>query len=238
MAARYSQARGARSDPRVPSRAQDLGGVGVPPAALRARPLRAGDGAAGRSRAVQRALSPCPSRSPGARGGAGGGPSGTPSREEARARLLFVPAPGKARGSARKGGRAGQWVWSLALDPRFPQPLKAALASVPRGHGGPVGLGTLNLRPDSLPRPCTAWLGRRRAAGLSHRDSEVRLPPPILGLPTSLLGGGGWARTAEVALIPLSTRPVVTTTVMITPSPSASRARARRCRPSSIKFRN
>lgn len=53
-----------------------------------------------------------------------------------------------------------------------------------------MGLGTLNLRPDSLPRPCTAWLGRRRAAGLSHRDSEVRLPPPILGLPTSLLVGG------------------------------------------------
>lgn len=171
---------------------------------------------------------PLPPASPGAWGGGGRGPSGTPSRLRGKISATLCSCSRQSAGRSPGRGRDCQGGWSLAPHPRFPRALKPALASVPRGHGSPVGLGTLYPRPDSSHRPRAAWRGRRRAASLSHGDSRVGLLASHLGAPHVALGGGrGLGRNCSRGAHPLSSRPVVATTVITAPWPSASRARAR-----------
>lgn len=134
---------------------------------------------------------PLPPGSPGAWGGGGRGPSGTPSRLRGKISATLCSCSRQSAGRSPGRGRDCQGGWSLAPHPRFPRALKPALASVPRGHGSPVGLGTLYPRPDSSHRPRAAWRGRRRAASLSHGDSRVGLLASHLGAPHVALGGGG-----------------------------------------------
>lgn len=88
------------------------------PPALRTRPLRGGDSAAGRSRAVRWALSPSPSRVSGSLGrGDGRGPlwdAFQAEREELGYSLFLLQAkrgaqPGKGGGTA---SGAGPWLWT------------------------------------------------------------------------------------------------------------------------------
>lgn len=144
---------------------------------------------------------PLPPGSPGAWGGGGRGPSGTPSRLRGKISATLCSCSRQSAGRSPGRGRDCQGGWSLAPHPRFPRALKPALASVPRGHGSPVGLGTLYPRPDSSHRPRAAWRGRRRAASLSHGDSRVGLLASHLGAPHVALGGGrGLGRNCSRAL--------------------------------------
>lgn len=196
------QTRGARSDPHVPRPAEDLGVSGSLPPALRARPLRGGDSAAGRSGAARWAPSPSPSRVSGSLGRGRAGPlwDAFQAQREDLGYSLFLLQAKRGAQPGKGAGLPGGLVPGSA--PEVPRALKPALASVPRGHGSPVGLGTLYPRPDSSHRPRAAWRGRRRAASLSHGDSRVGLLASHLGAPHVALGEGGegWAETAAGAL--------------------------------------
>lgn len=168
------------------------------PPALRARPLRGGDSAAGRSGAARWAPSPSPSRVSGSLGRGRAGPlwDAFQAQREDLGYSLFLLQAKRGAQPGKGAGLPGGLVPGSA--PEVPRALKPALASVPRGHGSPVGLGTLYPRPDSSHRPRAAWRGRRRAASLSHGDSRVGLLASHLGAPHVALGGGkgGWAETA------------------------------------------
>lgn len=163
---------------------EDLRVSGSLPRALPTRPLHGGDSAV--SRPPRSPLGACCLLPPGSPGGWGRGAGGglwdafQADREAALATLCSRSAQSPGLSPERGAGQPmGQ---TLALEPRFPHPRKPAPVSpeTPRSSG----FGSPYLRPDLLPRPCTAWLGRRRAAGLSHT-------PPILGTPKSLCGGLG-----------------------------------------------
>lgn len=140
---------------------------------------------------------PLPPGSPGAWGGGGRGPSGTPSRLRGKISATLCSCSRQSAGRSPGRGRDCQGGWSLAPHPRFPRALKPALASVPRGHGSPVGLGTLPasrfVAQASRGLARSAKGSKPESRGLPSRSARL----PSWGSPRRSWGGkGGWAETA------------------------------------------
>lgn len=222
------QTRGARSDPHVPRPAEDLGVSGSLPPALRARPLRGGDSAAGRSGAARWAPSPSPSRVSGSLGRGRAGPlwDAFQAQREDLGYSLFLLQAKRGAQPGKGAGLPGGLVPGSA--PEVPPSPETCPGFRPSGTRKSCGSG------DTLPASrfvAQASRGLARSAKGSKPESRG-LPtvcsPPILGLPTSLLGGGrGAGPKLQQGAHLLSSRPVVATTVITAPWPSASQARAR-----------
>lgn len=227
-AARSFQTRGARSDPHVPRPAEDLGVSGSLPPALRARPLRGGDSAAGRSGAARWAPSPSPSRVSGSLGRGRAGPlwdAFQAQREDLGYSLFLLQAkrgaqPGK--GAGLPGGLVP------GSGPEVPPSPETCPGFRPSGTRKSCGSR------DTLPASrfvAQASRGLARSAkgskpesrGLPSRSARL----PSWGSPRRSWGGKGAGPKLQQGAHPLSSRPVVATTVITAPWPSASRARAR-----------